>query len=714
MSGKSLRRRTCVPAIAALSASLCMGAAAAAPAAQADSARATLSGTAAPAQVQAAATGAVSGSTQVNFDLVLKLRDQAGAVALLKAVSTPGSAEYRDYLTAAQWQAEFSPTAAQVAQAEQWLTGQGFSLGAVAKDRTTISASGTAAQVESAFGTTLENYKVAGHTLRMAARDLSVPASLAGVVVGAAGVNQTLMTPASAGNNPDVAGSSSSSSSSDATTDQDPPAPGAFLTHPPCSTSYGQDTTTVSPSFGGGYPDTVPDVVCGYQPGQLRSGYGLTSANTGAGATVAIIDAYDSSTIASDATKYFSTYAPSEPFSAADFTQIDMTPYDDQSECGASGWLTEQAIDVEAVHSMAPDAHIVYVGGADCTDTGLLGAVQYVVDNDLANVVTDSWADTAGDLLDDAATKTAYDDEFIEAGTEGITEQFSSGDDGDNFYLTGFSSPNYPSDSPYVTSVGGTSLEVGADGSRIGEYGWDTGRSFLCTANIVGDKPGCTTSTVNTWLPAGPDGISGGYTSYYYLQPWYQAGVVPADLSERNAAIYGPIPLRVDPDISLDADPGTGFLIGLHQTFTLGKLSFPLYSTTRYGGTSLASPILAGIVADADQAAGSALGFVNPALYRMDTEDPSSINDILATPLLGNFREDYAGALGVGINNGVTYATGTAESYRELFYSGPETYCDSTGDCFSRTEPLTTGPGYDSLTGLGSPGTDFIGTLATF
>lgn len=700
MSRKSL--------VAALSATACVAAAAATPSAFAAAGRATLSGSAAPEALASHAAGATSSSSQVNFDLVLSLRDQAGAVALLKAISTPGSALYRHYLTASQWEARFSPSAADVATAEQWLTSEGFSLGAVSRDRITIGASGTAAQVESAFGTSLENYRVAGHTLRMAAGNLSIPSSLSGLVVGAVGINQTMAsTDASA--NPDVISQASTPAASPSGTF--PPAPGAFLTHGPCSSYYGASTTTVSPAIGGGYPSTVPDIVCGYQPGQLRSGYGLTSSNTGAGATVAVIDAYGSATINADATRYFNTFAPTEPFSGASFSQIDQTPFDQESACGASGWATEQAIDIESVHSMAPNAHILYVGAQDCFDTGLLTAVQTVVDNGLANVVTDSWSDTAGDLLTDAATKTAYDDEFILAGSTGITMQFSSGDDGDNFYLTGFSSPDYPSDSPFVTAVGGTTLEVGADGSRVGELGWDTGRSFLCTMNIVNELPGCTSSTLNTWLPAGPDGISGGYTSYYYLQPWYQAGVVPAALSERNAALFGPVPLRVDPDISLDADPGTGFLIGLHQMLPSG---LSIYTTTRYGGTSLASPILAGIVADADQAAGQALGFINPALYRMDLQQPSSIDDIQATGLQGNFRSDFAGALGLGLNNGTTYATGTADSYRQLFYSGPETYCDGTGDCFSRTEPLTTGPGYDSLTGLGSPGSNFIGTLAAF
>jgi subtilase family serine protease len=106
----------------------------------------------------------------------------------------------------------------------------------------------------------------------------------------------------------------------------------------------------------------------------------------------------------------------------------------------------------------------------------------------------------------------------------------------------------------------------------------------------------CSPSQLNTWTDASPDGGSGGFTSYSYTQPFYQAGIVPVPLSERNAAIFGPVPLRVVPDISADADPGTGFRIGLHQTLPNGTST---YTETRYGGTSLASPLLAGIVAEA-------------------------------------------------------------------------------------------------------------------
>jgi subtilase family serine protease len=357
----------------------------------ATSSRIPLKGTLISAAARQHPMGAVAKSAQVTFELVLKLPDAAGAQSLVQSISSPGSASYRHYLTAAQWESRFSPTASEVNGARQWLVSEGFKVGATSKDRITISASGTAAQVESAFGTGLENYQLNGQTVRLATTEMSVPASMADSVVGALGVNQNIAMPADAS---DSAASTVASLPS-ATPSQDPPAPAAFITAPPCGSYYGAKTETVTPAFGHGYPATVPDQVCGYKPAQLRSAYSVGSATTGKGVTVAIIDAYDSSTIASDATQYFNMNDPGDPFANANFSQLDMTPFDDETECAASGWLTEQAIDVEAVHSMAPDANILYVGAQDCTDTGLFNAEQDVIDNGLANVVTNSWGDMA-------------------------------------------------------------------------------------------------------------------------------------------------------------------------------------------------------------------------------------------------------------------------------------------------------------------------------
>ncbi|MBV8943721.1 MAG: hypothetical protein JO240_18515, partial [Solirubrobacterales bacterium] len=398
--------------------------------ADASSGRTALRGTAATPQARAHRVGAVGKWTRESFQLVLKLRNKRGAVALLKAVSTPGSSSYRHYLTTAQWEARFSPTSAQLAQARKWLRSQGFKVGRVSQDRMTISASGTAAQVERAFQTGLGSYRVAGHVVQLATRDLSVPASLQGTVVGAIGINQYVARAAVAGN-PDLPGSITGGASNSPY----PPPPPAFIPAGPCGAFYGAKSTTLSPPFDS-YPRTVPDVVCGYKPPQLRSAYGVKSPNLGQGYKVAIVDAYDSATIVSDSTTYFKKNDPTNPFSKAHLVRTDNMPFTNESVCAPSSWLVEQAIDIQAVHGMAGNAGIRYVGAKSCLNTDLFSADQQVVEHHLADVVTNSWGDPSGDVLDDSSYRAAFDQLFIEAGMKGITVQYSTGDDGDNFDLT--------------------------------------------------------------------------------------------------------------------------------------------------------------------------------------------------------------------------------------------------------------------------------------
>lgn len=688
------------------------GIAGATAAAAAPGGRKPLNGSLITASARKHPAGAVAKSAAVHFEVVLRLRDAAAAQALVTAVSTPGSASYRHYLTAAQWEARFAPAAAEVSRARDWLASQGFTVGATSRDRITVAASGTAAQVEKAFGTRLARYRVNGKVVRLASKQMSVPASMAGTVAGALGINQTVATTdasasqvASASRAARASQVASASRAARARAQSGvsgifPPAPPAFITAPPCGRYFGQKKTRVRPPFRHGYPRTVPDQVCGYQPPQLRSAYNAGTRSTGRGVTVAVVDAYGSATIRGDATRYFARNDPGNPFRRAHFSQLLDTPFQHETLCDASSWLVEQAIDVEAVHAMAPDARIRYVGASDCID-GLFTAEQNVIDSHLADVVTNSWGDSAGDLLDDSATKAAFDDLFMMADATGMTVLFSSGDDGDNFDSFGLSSADYPPSSPFVTAVGGTSLKIGRHGQQTGQLGWATGRSFKCTRNVLHGIPGCTRSALHTWLPVSLDGGSGGFTSYYYTQPAYQKGVVPDSLALRNAALTGSALMRVEPDISLDADPSTGFLIGLHQTFPSGVAK---YSQTRYGGTSLASPLLAGVIADANQAAGGAVGFINPAIYHLGSVS-GAIDDIVPGGKQGMYRVDLASTYVPG-------ATGFIKQFREVTYEGVLIYCDETGNCARRPNTLSTAPGYDSMTGLGSIGPRFVTGLA--
>ena len=154
--------------------------------------RLVLKGSLAPAQARSHPAGAVAATAPVSFDLVLSLRNAAGAQAFVRAVSTRGSAQYRHFLSDAAWQSRFGPTAAEVAKAKSWLRSQGLTVGSVPKDRLFVQAQGTAGTVERAFGVQLGYYTVNGHKVRLAKSTLTVPSSLSGSVSGVVGVNQYL------------------------------------------------------------------------------------------------------------------------------------------------------------------------------------------------------------------------------------------------------------------------------------------------------------------------------------------------------------------------------------------------------------------------------------------------------------------------------------------------------------------------------------------
>ena len=152
-----------------------------------------------------------------------------------------------------------------------------------------------------------------------------------------------------------------------------------------------------------------------------------------------------------------------------------------------------------------------------------------------ASVVTDSWGDIAwATCSTDAATKTAFDNAFMLAATTGVSVLFSTGDDGDNFADFGLAAPDYPPSSPFVTAVGGTTLEVGQSNAPLG-------RVRLVHREAGAVRPPMAPPTAAP--PRRPTGAlafqagGGGGTSYSYTQPYYQVGRGPerAGLAQRGA-----------------------------------------------------------------------------------------------------------------------------------------------------------------------------------
>lgn len=650
-----------------------------------------------PALGSATQTGATPPGTSVEFDVGLTPTDLAGAEALARAVSDPTSPSYRRFLTPAEWERRFSPSARSVKSVEDWLREQGIAVEGLSADRLTIEASASAATIERAFQTTLGQYRRGGRTLRLAAQPLKAPAAISGLITGFTGIDQILATP------DDIGASTKPAKKPGA----EIPQPEGFRNAPPCSDYYGQLSDLVDPAFGGGFPEPLPYAVCGYVPAQLQGAYGLSSeidsGIDGAGQTVAIVDAYASPTLFSDAQRYSQLNQAGEPLGSGQFAE-DISPKFNQAElCEASGWYGEQTLDVEAVHATAPGANILYVGAKNCL-TGLYKAVQEVVDRGKVSVITDSWGDDGGDLLDAAGTRRSFDHILLMAIDTGVGVQFSAGDEGDEFANLGMTVADYPPSSPYDTAVGGTSLEVNAADERTGELGWSTSRSVLCTQTLIGDEyPGCRKASLGRWLPKAPgayDYGGGGGTSYEYAEPYYQEGVVPKALADRNSRLTG-IANRVEPDIAMDADPTTGMLVGETQTFPDGVY----YDQYRIGGTSLSSPLFAGVMADADQAAGGSLGFVNPLLYRLQAAGKAgAFYDVLPGAPQADVRNDYI--------DGVNAEEGILTSVRVMDYQGKEEYCSGTGNCTKQKVALETAPGFDSMTGIGTPGPDLIAALA--
>jgi subtilase family serine protease len=555
-------------------------------------------------------SGAPAADTSIEGEVYLPLRDEAGAEALAAAVSSPLSRQYRHPLSPDAWIARFSPSKSASNTLVNYLKSQGVKIISVPKSREYVVFRGTADQLNTIFSASLKTYNYGGKQLIAPSVAPSLPTAI-GSLVSAVSIDQgRLLTHTNSIAQGDIPTPKGPQSFAKQTPTINTPVIAA-----PCSAYMGQYTATVPPAYG---TTTVDTNNCGYAPSQLRSAYGVQSlANArvnGAGQTVAIIDAYASPTIVNDVNT-FSANAGEPTLRPGQYSQIvpPTSSFADQDACqDPSGWQTEQTLDVESVHGLASGANILYVGGYNCGG-GLDIATSTILDNKLANIVSNSYSD-AGEAIptDVLAGENAL---YVQAAGEGIGEYFSSGDDGDLTVLGLDPGPSFPDTDPWVTSVGGTSLGIGKTGNIAFETGW--GDQFDQIVNNGG------TNAYAEPLPGSMFvGGAGGGTSAVYKEPAYQKGVVPNSLSKG---------FRVTPDIAADADPYTGYQIGyrpiLDDTNPVAANTGP-YQTVTYGGTSLASPLVAAQIAIVQQATHSAIGFSNPTLYGLDRILPGSFRDV--------------------------------------------------------------------------------------
>jgi len=603
--------------------------------------------------------GPASGSAAVHARIWLQGRDPAGLAAFAREVSTPRSHVFHHYLSPAQFRARFGPSPAQRRAVISWARSAGLTVTSANEHYLTVSTTVTSAS--RAFNVKFGRYSLHGAIVRAPESDASVPSAVAADVLSVTGLDNAphLVRPADPGPNP----------------------PPNRWNVGPCSSYYGQSVASNLPDAYGG---KAPWATCGYTPDQFRSAYGATQSGlTGKGVTVAVVGAYDAPTIVSDTNQYSADNGVAG-LAPGQYTENLPPTWDSVSECGGSGWFYEQHIDIEALHGMAPGANLVYVPAADCFDNAFQDALLRVVDNHLADIVSNSWADTEDQAVPFIA---GYESIFVQAAAEGIGMYFSTGDDG----LGDPNTPegaavgsdrlqvNYPASSDWVTAVGGTTLGIGANKNYLFETSYGEWRDLLSPDETSWSHP-----LPGTYPGDFNSGGTGG-TSYFNPQPSYQAGVVPDSMSRTLPdGSTSSTPMRVVPDISMDGDPATGINIGMTAQQPDGSYA---YSRARWGGTSLSAPLFAGMQAMAEQAAGTPIGFANPVIYQRYRAGAIRPVDPSSTPV--DFAMDW-------YTNPFTKA-------------GPVlTYLVTAGVDGAGASLLPLKNGYDEATGTGSPGYNYL------
>ncbi|WP_138444178.1 S53 family peptidase [Sinomonas susongensis] len=587
-------------------------------------------------------TGTPLGTDTVEGEIYFSLRDPAGAEATAAAVSTPGNPQHGHYLSPQQWIHAYAPTADSVGKTVDWLRSMGISIVSVPASRLFVVFRGTADQVAAAFGTSLADYAFQGQTLVGPTSAPQVPADIA-PGVQAVDLGQGRLTTRPRTESPDAAAGAATATA----------APPVTV---PCSDYWAQRTAALPPAYGSA---NFPTRLCGYTPSQIQGAYGVArpgaiDATAGAGQTVAIVDAYASPTIVRD-TNAWSEASGLPSLRQGQYRQIAPSPseFADQALCGQpSGWQGEQTLDIQAVHGIAPAANILYAGGYNCGG-GLDIALSTILDGRLADIVSNSYGDV-GEALPPSVIQGQVN-LHLQAAAEGIGLYFASGDRGDESALLGSPAPDFPASSPWVTSVGGTSLAVGQGGNYLFETAWGSTRQ-----RVVADASGQLAYAGP--LPGAFYAGAGGGTSASFAEPAYQTRLVPSSQAQGH---------RVSPDIASLADPYTGYRIGLSPISDDSTLATAAFAFQTVAGTSLACPLAAAQMAIAQASAHRSVGFANPALYT-------------AAGSGGAQRDVTAPSFPLALASS-TASTGS-------------TYLVTLG----RDTSLAAGPGYDDVTGLGS------------
>jgi Pro-kumamolisin, activation domain/Putative Ig domain len=547
--------------------------------------------------------GLVPATERLHVTVALRPRDPSALTAYARAVSTPGSAGYRRYLTPTQFARRFGASAAEIGAVRRSLRARGLTPGAVSRGSLSISVVAGAAQLERAFSVSLTRMALrGGGTAIRASAAPAVAASVAGAVQSVVGLNTTapprpLLVRARPGSAPARA------------TGRHPSAVGHVATGGP------QPCAAASAAAPGQQAFTAD---------QIASAYGFSglygTGDRGGGVTVAVYEL--ESDDPSDIAAYQSCYGT--------HAAISYVPVDQGAGTGAGSG--EAALDIENLIGLAPNVNVLVYQGPN-SNSGAPGSGPYdtfsaIINQDRARVVSVSWGQCEAAL--GQADASAENTLFEQATVQGQSIVAAAGDSGAQDCDTGGVAPQTqaavddPSSQPFVTGVGGTTLA--APGPRPTESVWNSGGTIL--SGML--QPGATGGGISTLWP----------------MPASQLDSATA-LNVRTAQAAGSACghpggfCREVPDVAADGDPATGYLIYWNGR---GDVPGEPAGWQGIGGTSGAAPLWAALLALTDgtrACTGAPVGFANPVLYRAAGEAyAADFNDVTS----GN--NDFTGTNG--------------------------------------------------------------------
>jgi len=644
--------------------------------------------------------GAEDPSKEISVTFWLKQHDKAGLDELVRQMYDRNSPNYHHWLTPKEYQARFAPSAAEMAIVQQHLAANNLHVVYTDKLNHAVTARGAVADVERATGVQLNRALINGETHRLPSAELAIPGAAGKLVYAVQGLTDfKYKSHAKLPINPDTSKPFATTPLSKMVPlSKVGPAVQYFnancLGNPQHAVfSIGGTAAYYAGTRYGDYIGSPPPNLppCGYDAPQVDTAYGLTSLYAdkldGTGETVVIVDAYGSDTITSDANIFaainglpplvpgvnFNIYYPGGP-----------------TNCGGNtcGWDVETSLDVEWSHSVAPGANIALVLGLTNNSGDLDIAVLYALEDGpggypIGPVISNSYGIEEAVLATYAPGELIIENAINETGAAfGVSVNFSSGDDGDFLLAYGETTVSMPASSPYATSVGGTSLFLNNNHTTKLQTGWGTNLTRIATY---------ATGTP----PKSPPIIPPDFEGFYFGAGGGVSGVWPIPPYQSSL----PGTFRLVPDISMVADPYTG----VEFIDTEGGETF----IGVVGGTSLASPTFSGIWAIATQAAGTWLGQAAPILYGLPA---GAITDIVNV----NGPDNVNGRTHVPPHTNVYYTPAEllapvqgSTDFVGTLYNGTSTRWYALS--FGTDSSLTTGPGWDNVTGLGTPnGADFV------